>query len=759
MSIVVFVSNPVNLPKDRTNVIYGPDNVINSQLKFFTNSNKQVDICMHYITPPFAIHPETIKNAFVEASKRGVKLRYLTEITKDNIFHCKDLMGIVQDKLRHLDGIKGNFMVSEIEYLAPIGLLEKGEIWYQLIHSNVKALVEHQQHVFNSLWNKAIPAKQKIREIEEGTIESHGTRLVEEPEQVAKEIRNIVNVTKGDWSICSTFDGLLMFYNNFGEMKIKEYNNINKNDPDTGTSIVKSKCIRWIGTIDKNRIELIKTFLDLGMQIKHIQSLPPMNFAVSSEGLYATIDEMKDGQMAKSLLISNDPTYVKHFKSIFEEFWKKGVNAAERIKDIEKGTDLPDIEVIESSVKAKNLYIDIVKSAKQEILLMFPSTNAFFGQRKIDFIQYAQEAANNRDVKVRILMPAYKSTEQTIHHQNFEIRNVEQTSETKATILVVDRKESLVIELKDDTKSKFHEATGLSTYSNSKAGVLSFVAIFESLWKQSELYQQLKKSNEQLAVANEKLRIRDELQQEFINIAAHELRTPAHSILGYAELLEMEKPEIGKEYLNPIFNNAKRLQRLIDDILDVARIDTQTLKLQKEKFNLKDIIRHIVQDYEKQIKREEERLMQQPWIKKINKGIRLNYKPIDILILADKNKISQVISNLLDNAVKFTTEGNIIISTNITNTTNESVNSNDHIENNTVIVTIKDTGAGIDPAIFQRLFTKFTTKSEKGTGLGLYISKCIIEAHGGRIWAENNNNSDMQKGATFAFSIPVNNCQ
>src|ERR671935_252301 len=103
--------------------------------------------------------------------------------------------------------------------------------------------------------------------------------------------------------------------------------------------------------------------------------------------------------------------------------------------------------------------------------------------------------------------------------------------------------------------------------------------------------------------------------------------------------------------------------------------DYQLILIVKEEFYLKDIIRHIVQDYEKQIKREEERLMQQPWIKKINKGIRLNYKPIDILILADKNKISQVISNLLDNAVKFTTEGNIIISTNITNTTNESVNS------------------------------------------------------------------------------------
>jgi two-component system, OmpR family, sensor histidine kinase VicK len=586
---------------------------------------------------------------------------------------------------------------------------------------------------------------------------THSTRLLQKQQEIAQEIKNAMSMSEDNWSICSTFDGLLMFSNNFMQ---KEYNNSSYtplvNSNISTSNFIKLDRTRWIGIIDKERTHLIKSFLEFGMQIRHIQNMPPMNFAVSSQELYATIDEMKDGEMPSSLLVTNEPSYVNHYKSIFEELWKKGVDAVDRLRNIEKGIDLAFIEISESPSHTQDLYLDAVKSAKKEILLIFPTVNAFFREGKMGVIQYAEDVSNKQRVKVRMLMPIYKIAEQNglypKQHQNFEIRNIEQTTETKATILVVDRKASLVMEIKDDSKTTFTQATGLSTYSNSKAGVLSYVAIFENLWRQAELYQQLKKSNEELAAANKQLQIEGKMQQDFINIAAHELRTPTHSILGYAELLEIEKSKTSKdEYVYPILNNAKRLQRLIEDILDAANIDNQTLRLQKEHFNLKDMIEDIVKDYDKQIKREQEETAL-PWISKRKKGIALDYQPVDIIVVADRNKLSRVISNLLDNAIEFTTEGSITITAVIERTKTD--NNKNVVNNNMVTVSIRDSGIGIHEGVFTKLFTKFAFTSKKGTGLGLYISKNIVEAHGGMIWAENNSNGI---GSTFYFSLPLSN--
>jgi two-component system, OmpR family, sensor histidine kinase VicK len=259
-----------------------------------------------------------------------------------------------------------------------------------------------------------------------------------------------------------------------------------------------------------------------------------MNFAVDNKHFYATIEKMEEGKMMESLLISNEPAYVMHYNSIFEELWKNGIDAADRIRDIEEGVGLADIEVIPSSKRAQEIYLNIVRSATKEILWIFPTTNAFIRQGKIGAIQLAKQAANKRNVKVRILVPANSLIEQKIQQLKeycpdnvINVRYIEQMTETKATILVVDRKASLVMELRDDSKTSFVEAMGLSTYSNSKAGVLSYVAIFENLWVQSDLYERLK--------------INDKMQKEFINIAAHELRTPVQPILGLSDVLLSRK--------------------------------------------------------------------------------------------------------------------------------------------------------------------------------------------------------------------------
>ncbi|HJY14612.1 MAG TPA: HAMP domain-containing sensor histidine kinase, partial [Nitrososphaeraceae archaeon] len=194
-----------------------------------------------------------------------------------------------------------------------------------------------------------------------------------------------------------------------------------------------------------------------------------------------------------------------------------------------------------------------------------------------------------------------------------------------------------------------------------------------------------------------------------------------------------------KEMLEIILRNANRLHQLTEDILDVTRIESNTLKLRKERFNLNDIILSIVEHYRKQI---------------ANSNVKVMYEPGDgiTLVEADRQRLIQVISNLLDNALKFTQEGTVTVATIERKDDGDGAGGGEA----EVVLSIKDTGTGIDPELMPRLFTKFATKSYQGTGLGLFISRSIIEAHDGEMWAENNNNSDRKhEGATFYFTLPV----
>jgi signal transduction histidine kinase len=221
----------------------------------------------------------------------------------------------------------------------------------------------------------------------------------------------------------------------------------------------------------------------------------------------------------------------------------------------------------------------------------------------------------------------------------------------------------------------------------------------------------------------EQLKIHDKMQREFINIAAHELRTPIQPILGLADIVgsKFKEDKQLSQLLEVINRNARRLQRLAEDILDVTKIESNRLELHRTIFALNDILTNLIADYES----EEQRT-------KGHRKIRLSFsdntdKNTDknVIIDGDKERVTQVVSNLLSNAIKFT-----------------------------VTVSVKDNGQGIDPEMRSRLFTKFVTNSTAGTGLGLYISKSIVEAHGGKMWAENNHDG---RGATFGFVLPVIN--
>ena len=757
----------------RIEIVHGLQNIIKSQSQLFENTKIKVDNCINYdnLTSSISlVELESIKESIIEAKKRGLTIRYITEIREDNIEYCKELYLIV-DELRHLDRLKSNFILSESEYISHIGYYSLNEkrgkkIISEIIYSNIKSFIKEQQHIFNILWNKAIPAENKIKEIENSYIvlkienrenlakqkilEEEGkgleinyeAKIIEKPNEIINRIIHLAE-TSSQLLIVSSYGGMQLIYNNFFD----HYKKI-LDEYKTG----ESKGIKWICNIEKENLEIAKIFLKMGMQIHHIKNLPPINFALGDKEINATIEEMEKGKMVQSLLTSNEPLYIRHFLSVFENLWYSSMDATDRIAELEQDIESEGIEIIRNPFEVQQLSFNLLKSTKDEILIIFSTANAFHRQEKAGLIKFLTEIASEKgnNVNIKIMTPVdnklqdtkreleniqtdeeieekdtkleYGKEEKNIqpNSKKIHIKFIESQLQTTISLLIVDRKYSLAIELKDDTKDTTYEAIGLATYSNSKSTVLSYVSMFETLWLQTELFDLLK--------------IKDKIQKDFINIAAHELRTPIQPILGMSDILysRIEDNE-QKMLLESIIRNAKRLKRLTNDILDVAKIETGSFKIKKERFNLDELITNLIAQYKTSTKE----------IDTNNSNLVYLAENRNFIIDGDKEKIYQVLDNLLCNAFKFT-KG--LQCADIT------IKTKKHDYNNVIIVSVKDTGTGIDKEILPKLFTKFATKSEAGTGLGLYISKNIIKAHDGTIWAENNLDG---KGAIFRFTLPI----
>jgi two-component system sensor histidine kinase VicK len=699
------ILNPDIKSQRSSEILYGAENAVGRGVQFMQNVKKRMDIFFDHRAPSIVIDLEEYRNGYRDIRRRGAKIRAFTEITKENIHYCKELMKLV-DELRHLDGVKGGMAVSESEYMATT-VLEESKPLTEVIYSNVKEVVEQNQYIFDTLWRSAISAEQKIKEIEEGRVTRYETRIIENPDEVIKEIGRLT-ASSNKLDTCLTSGGLQYSHKYFFDIKKKLLDKQRRGE---------HQGIRYVTNIDKDNLHISKLYLKHGIQIRHVKNLPPMSFGVSDKEIAVTIEKMEGGKRVQSLLISSEPLYVRHFTSLFEEMWRNGIDAAAQIRNLEEGHELANVDLILNPEESLRKAWTLVGSAKEEVLLMFSTASAFRRQVKMGGLQVVLRAIQENHAKVKILIPDDGSAAELVEQINKvlpqgSIRVMDRNLKSSITAVITDRKQLMLFELKDDTKETSYEAVGLALHLDSRTLALSYASIFDNLWKQTELY--------------EKLAVHDKMQKEFINIAAHELRTPIQPILGLSgalqDLVHNKEPE--RAYVETILRNAKRLERLTEDLLDVTRIESHLLHLNKDLFNLNDVILAQISDHQVQAN---------------DNHIKLHYNQKDVLINADKTRITQVIANLLRNAISFTEAGGLISITSDT-------------KNDQVIIRIRDTGSGISPEIYPKLFTKFVTKSEKGTGLGLFISKSIIEAHGGRIWAENNKDA---KGAMFSFTLPL----
>ena len=391
------------------------------------------------------------------------------------------------------------------------------------------------------------------------------------------------------------------------------------------------------------------------------------------------------------------------------------------------GDIAPSIEVITGPDRIRQTYLQLIRSADSEIRLLIPSINALHRERSIGVMEELQNAVK-RGVKIRLLAAEDDFITELLDRlraSGIVVRRIESPTEAKFKMLITDKSTVFIIETKDDSRSQFKDAVGNAMYSTNVSTVLPYVTIFESFWRETDLY--------------EKAREADRIKDEFVHIAAHELRNPVMPILTGAELMSDFLPtiedKIGKEAYDELQDiakllsrNATRLYRLSEDILQVSRIESGNFNLVFEWASFNKILDISIENAKRRYEGEK------PGVKII---VNRKYGTGDIQLFCDPNKLSQVATNLIDNAMKFSKEGEIVVSAGI--------------RDNQLVVSVHDSGKGVDPEIKPRLFEKFVTKSTNGTGLGLYLSRKIIEAHGGRIWLDETLGG---QGATFSFAIP-----
>lgn len=423
------------------------------------------------------------------------------------------------------------------------------------------------------------------------------------------------------------------------------------------------------------------------------------------------------------------------------------------------------IQIIEKPDKIIQIAYEMIRSAKKEVLIMFSTANAFRRQISIGGPELLREMTSRKDLEVRILTPADQDVELAsvalgTKLDNVNVRNMEAALQTKVTVVVVDRKLSFAVELKDDSQDDIRKALQSAVYSNTKSAAISYVAIFESLWKQVELIDQVNSFCKQL-------KDQQTDQREFISIAAHELRAPIQPILALAEVLKSRQDmEKQRELLPVIIRNAKRLKELTENILDITRTENKSLELQKEPLDIDEIVIGVFNDAldESEFSRNIRLVYNHNKNRKFDSALSPSHtessiafgsagKGSPVSVTADRSRLTQVMVNLVGNAIKFSDEGDTVtVSVSEENNIQDFKRRGNGNGDRVLLVRVEDTGKGIDPEIMPRLFKKFASKSKKGMGLGLFISKNIIEAHRGEIWADAPN---KENGAAFSFTIPI----
>ncbi|MDQ4074458.1 MAG: HAMP domain-containing histidine kinase, partial [Thermoproteota archaeon] len=414
---------------------------------------------------------------------------------------------------------------------------------------------------------------------------------------------------------------------------------------------------RILTNIEKETITAVKDLVNAGAQIKHVDGLSLRRCVIYDEEYvyFSAVEPMITHSAEESVeqtegedlwIASTEPSVIRSSKKRFLFDWQNAISFTERIRFLEQGIEPEFLKVIANPEEAVSVLVDLAKSMRKEVLFLLPNDKYLIEVDKLKVIDYLIKSSKYNSAVIKIICPL---TKENSHIQrkisartlanNIKILNGNMSS---VSMLIVDNEKFLRTEVKEPKDCEFLQSIGFSIYSNSKLSVDSYRSIFELLWNERLLNEELKRT--------------EIMQREFINTAAHEFRNPLQIILAASRIIlrdsnELEWTNQSKEVVTIIDRNARRLKRLTEDILDIAKIETEKLIINRSLFNLKDIVSNAVNDFKSHIKNE-------------GKGDKLNIdlrqEPSESLIVhGDIGRISQVIYNLLSNAIKFTDEGYI----------------------------------------------------------------------------------------------------
>jgi hypothetical protein len=467
--------------EEKTEIIEGIEKMVALSLQCLVRVKERYDCCVNDRLPSVIVTSEPISNAYKEILRRGVKPRCITEITKENIAYCQELMKIVYE-LRHVEGIKGNFGISESDYIAPAVQTESYHIPPQLIHSNTKGMIEEQQYFFQTLWDKATPAQIRIREIDEG--------IPIETTDVVRGIENIVRIQveglsftkiQNDACVDGTFPSSLLSSNVFWDKCLELRNRGVK--------------LRTITEITPKNISYCKRMVER-MELRHLDAIKG-NFSISDKKTYLGAASMNEGEPPTEGIRSTSKVFVEQQQYFFETLWGKAIPARQRFKEIEQGAKTEFVETLRDAHQIEAICFDLIKRAEEEIEMLFSMTNASRLQMNTGALKLLQEAALSRGAKVRILVPVNDDDNESaimpnetiykLKESGVDIRQVKKQEQlyplqNKLTLLVVDQSVCLTTELEEDSEEPLEEAIGLATYSNSEPTVFAYSSIFENLW-------------------------------------------------------------------------------------------------------------------------------------------------------------------------------------------------------------------------------------------------------------------------------------
>ena len=633
-------------------------------------------------------------------------------------------------EIRHIDSVRGNFTVTDTEDISIPQREEGGKTAQELVYSNLPELVQQNQFFFETLWNSAVPAEDRIKELQDGKVRYRTTMIRDQYEILSETMRMVEK--SNQYSVCSVPGGLLYAYNHSFDVFKQILDKYRREE---------HKGIRWLTTIDQSTAETAEKFLELGMEIRHTSNIPTESFGISDKVVGITLSGLENGRLNNRALFSNEPIYLEHYSSLFDELWMGAADARERIRQIAEGIEEPRMKIIRNREEVRRVYLELVNGAKEEILLLLPTTNSYLREEEIGVIDAMQSAVAERGVKVLMLSPDASAKDgvqkfsKDLGTRQVQGRRINHkiiraaTTPNTVTILVVDRKESLIIELQDDSKLDFDKAIGLATYSNRGSTVKSNIRFFERMWEEATDRER----EEELLQKEIRSRREAELLQD---ILAHDIRNFNQISLTSAELLKTEYPtEETLPLIEEILSATERSSNLIERAKNLGKIISQ----QEVKLYPIDLGESLRRSIDVVIKAYRE------------KAIIPSFALKDRVFVEADEFLDEVFTNILSNSINYTESQDVPLEISVEEATASDENQ---IEKRYYKIALTDQGRGIPDEAKARVFTRYLDTA-RGSGLGLSIVYAlVVDRYLGKVHVKNRVEGDYRRGTVIEVWLP-----